>query len=65
MRFILARIQGLFHIIIGHDLVWKLAADEVCDGDIFCGTCNQILWCRWYDPKWLGGKRFEDEGEEI
>ena len=55
MRFswygIRARIDALFHKIRhpSHKILWKTCADEICDGDITCETCNVIFWCRAQD----------------
>jgi hypothetical protein len=56
--FIFVRFHALFnHKLKGHTLGWRVGADEVCAGDIVCETCNLVIWCRWLDPKWMGGRR--------
>lgn len=51
-----ARIVGLWHILRGHDVGWREAAEAGnedpemnCAGDILCRDCNLLIWCRWYD----------------
>ena len=55
--FILARLGGLWHKMKGHEVVWVENSGTTCRGDIICNTCNLIIWCRWYDPKWMGGRK--------
>lgn len=57
MNWLTARLRGLLCLMLAHDVEWASNKDEVCAGDIVCHTCNLIIWCRWYDPKWLGGRK--------
>ena len=44
-----ARLIALYHTIKLHDVDWRKTPDEICDGDIYCNTCNLLIWCRCYD----------------
>ena len=56
---IAARKDALLHWLLGHDVRWRVGADELCPGDIICEKCpsskgrNLAIWCRAYDP-WEG-----------
>ena len=43
------RLYSLWHIARGHKVYWRVGADDICDGDIVCGTCNLLIWCRALD----------------
>jgi len=45
------RMDAIIHKILHplHDIKWRTDADDVCDGDIICETCDYIFWCRVYD----------------
>lgn len=47
-----ARLAYLVHLIRGHSVLWRTTPPDVplCSGDIACGTCRQVLWCRAFDP---------------
>lgn len=55
--FLLGRLDGIWHILRGHRLEWKSNRDRICAGDIVCHTCSLLIWCRWNDPRWLGGHK--------
>ena len=57
MDWLFARVIGIGHILRWHQVEWKYSPEDTCYGDIVCHTCNLIIWCRWYDPTFLGGKR--------
>lgn len=59
MGFLLARFDGLMHKLKGHKVEWAMSPMVTCKGDIVCHTCNVVLWCRWLDPKWLGGGKYD------
>ena len=48
------RIVGISHLMRGHDLCWRVNADEYCTGDIVCYHCPDTsdskstlgIWCR-------------------
>jgi hypothetical protein len=53
------RLDAVWHWLRGHDVRWRVNADEVCPGDIVCEKCpdcedpestGMVLWCRTYDP---------------
>jgi len=52
-----ARLEGLWHKTLGHDVKWSGNRDALCKGDIICKTCNITIWCRWYDPNIVGGRK--------
>ena len=46
------RLQYVLHRVSGHAVVWKRSLSDLplCDGDIVCESCAQVLWCRAHDP---------------
>jgi hypothetical protein len=52
----LAALSGRFayiaHRMCGHAVAWRTSSGDVlhCPGDIVCYECQQVLWCRAYDP---------------
>lgn len=46
------RLLYVLHRISGHAVVWRRSLSDlpVCDGDIVCESCGQVLWCRAHDP---------------
>ena len=46
---LIGRLEGLWHILRGHDVEWQWGQSTVCPGDIVCHTCHITIWCRVYD----------------
>lgn len=48
-----ARLDAIWCKVRFHDLTWRTERDieADCPGDILCGTCNVLHWCRWYDKE--------------
>jgi len=46
-----ARLDAIIHKIRhpSHKIRWRFDADDVCDGDIICETCDVVFWCRVHD----------------
>lgn len=46
------RLLYVLHRVSGHVVVWRRSLSDLplCDGDIICESCAQVLWCRAHDP---------------
>lgn len=60
----LARLDAIFHKIRHprHKMSWRSNADEICDGDIVCKTCNSVFWCRAQE---LTRKKLKERIEKL